>query len=153
MKNNFWFIVACVLVFFVGYNMNNVAVSSSKYKVAVVDVPTILSNSPEIQSLKISQDKQMEELNTMISKAQNDIINEPNRSKALEKEATYRKQIEDKKKQIDEEYNNKISQITLKIKSLISNEAKKTNYNLVLPTGMVVSGGEDITNDIVKKLK
>ncbi len=82
MKNNFWFIVACVLVFFVGYNMNNVAVSSSKYKVAVVDVPTILSNSPEIQSLKISQDKQMEELNTMISKAQNDIINEPNRSKS-----------------------------------------------------------------------
>ena len=67
---------------FVGYNMNNVAVSSSKYKVAVVDVPTILSNSPEIQSLKISQDKQMEELNTMISKAQNDIINEPNRSKS-----------------------------------------------------------------------
>ncbi len=46
-------------------------------------------------------------------------------AKALEKEATYRKQIEDKKKQMDEEYNNKISQITLKIKSLISNEAKK----------------------------
>ncbi len=154
MKNNIWFIIACVLVFFVGYNINNVAVSSfSKYKVAVVDVPTVLSNSSEIQSLKISQNKEMEELNTLISKAQNEIINEPNRTKALQMEATYRKQIESKKNKMDEEYNNKLISITTKIKNLISSEAKKTNYNLVLPTGMVITGGEDITKDIVSKVK
>lgn len=153
MKNNFWFILACVLVFFVGYNLNDVAVSIPKYKVAVVDVPTILSKSPEIMSLKVSQDKQMDELNTLISKAQNEIVNEPDRNKALQKEATYRKEIESKKKAMDDEYNNKITKITNNIKSLISAEAKKTNYNLVLPTGMVISGGEDITNEIVKKLK
>ena len=45
MKNNIWFIIACVLVFCVGYNMNDVAVSFPKYKVAVIDVPTVLSNS------------------------------------------------------------------------------------------------------------
>ncbi|MBD5403257.1 OmpH family outer membrane protein [bacterium] len=153
MKNNLWFIIACVLVFFVGYNVNNVAVSLPRYKVAVVDVPTILSKSSEIQSLKISQDKKMDELNTLISKAQNEIVNEPDRNKALQKEATYRKEIETKKKVMEEEYNTKIAGITTKIRSLISNEAKKTNYNLVLPTGMVISGGEDITNEIVKKLK
>lgn len=153
MKNNIWFIVACVLVFFVGYNVNDMAVSFPRYKVAVVDVPTILSKSPEIQSLKVSQDKQMEELNTLISKAQNEIVNESDRNKAVQMEATYRKQIETKKKSMDEDYNNKIVKITSKIKSLISSEAKKTNYNLVLPTGMVISGGEDITDTIVKKLK
>ena len=57
MKNNMWFILACVLVFFVGYNINDVAVSFPRYKVAVVDVPTILSNSSEIQLLKVSQNK------------------------------------------------------------------------------------------------
>lgn len=153
MKNNIWFIVACVLVFFVGYNVNDMAVSFPRYKVAVVDVPTILSKSPEIQSLKVSQDKQMEELNTLISKAQNEIVNESDRNKAVQMEATYRKQIETKKKSMDEDYNNKIVKITSKIRSLISSEAKKTNYNLVLPTGMVISGGEDITDNIVKKLK
>ena len=61
MKNNMWFILACVLVFFVGYNINDVAVSFPRYKVAVVDVPTILSNSSEIQLLKVSQNKKMEE--------------------------------------------------------------------------------------------
>ncbi len=153
MKNNFWFILACVLVFFVGYNINNVAVSLPRYKVAVVDVPTILSKSSEMQSLKISQEKQMEELNTLISKAQNEIVNETDRNKAMQKEASYRKEIEIKKKSMEDDYNNKIGKITTKIRSLISNEAKKTNYNLVLPTGMVISGGEDITDEIVKKLK
>ena len=84
MKNNIWFIIACVLVFFVGYNINDAAVSFPRYKVAVVDVSTILTSSPEIQSLKQSQDKKMEELNTLISKAQNEIVNESDKNKALQ---------------------------------------------------------------------
>lgn len=153
MKNNIWFIIACVLVFFVGYNINDAAVSFPRYKVAVVDVSTILTSSPEIQSLKQSQDKKMEELNTLISKAQNEIVNESDKNKALQMETNYRKEIEQKKLDMDEEYNSKITVINNKIKSMISSEAKKSNYNLVLPTGMVISGGDDITNDIVKKMK
>ncbi len=153
MKNNVWFVIACIMMFFVGYHINDAAVSLPKYKVAVVDVPTIMSKSPEVMSLKVSQDKKMEELNTLISKAQNEIVNEPDRNKAIQKEAAYRKQIETKKKVMEDEYNSKITKISLNIRSLISNEAKKTNYNLVLPTGMVISGGEDITEEIVKKMK
>ncbi len=153
MKNNIWFIIACVLVFFVGYNINDAAVSFPRYKVAVVDVSTILTSSPEIQSLKQSQDKKMEELNTLISKAQNEIVNESDKNKALQMETNYRKEIEQKKLDMDEEYNSKITVINNKIKSMISTEAKKSNYNLVLPTGMVIPGGDDITNDIVKRMK
>ena len=153
MKNNIWFIIACVLVFFVGYNINDDAVSFLRYKVAVVDVSTILTSSPEIQSLKQSQDKKMEELNTLISKAQNEIVNESDKNKALQMETNYRKEIEQKKLDMDEEYNTKITVINNKIKSMITTEAKKSNYNLVLPTGMVISGGDDITNDIVKRMK
>ena len=153
MTNNIWFIIACVLVFFVGYNINDAAVSFPRYKVAVVDVSTILTSSPEIQSLKQSQDKKMEELNTLISKAQNEIVNESDKNKALQMETNYRKEIEQTKLDMDEEYNSKITVINNKIKSMISTEAKKSNYNLVLPTGMVISGGDDITNDIVKRMK
>ena len=103
MKNNIWFIIACVLVFFVGYNINDAAVSFPRYKVAVVDVSTILTSSPEIQSLKQSQDKKMEELNTLISKAQNEIVNESDKNKALQMETNYRKEIEQKKLDMDEE--------------------------------------------------
>ena len=153
MINNIWFIIACVLVFCVGYNMNDVAVSFPKYKVAVIDVPTVLSNSSEIQELKRLQDKDMEELNILISKAQNELLNEPDKSKLLQKEAAYRKQIETKKKEIDEKYNSKLAKINDNIKNVINKEAQKSNYNLVLPTGMVISGGEDITDNVVKKMK
>ena len=51
-----------------------------EYKVAVIDVPTVLSNSSEIQELKRLQDKDMEELNILISKAQNELLNEPDKS-------------------------------------------------------------------------
>jgi Skp family chaperone for outer membrane proteins len=153
MKNNVWFILACILVFFVGYNMNDVAVSLPKYRVAVIDVPEVLSNSPEVQELKHTQDKEMEELNTLISKAQNELLNEQNRSVLLQKEVKYRKEIATKKESIDKEYNEKISKINEDIKNIISQEAKKEHYNLVLPTGIVISGGDDITQNVIKHIK
>ena len=153
MKNNIWFVIACVLVFFVGYNVNDVAVSFPRYKVAVVDVSTLLSNSSEIKSLKISQDRKMEEINTLISKAQNEIINEKDKSKIMALEQSYRKQIEDKRHAMDDEYNEKVAKINEQIKTLISKEAQKEHYNLVLPTGMVISGGDDITKEVIKNVK
>ena len=152
-KNNIWFIVACVLVFLVGYNMNNVAISFPKYKVAVVDIPTVLSNSDEIQLLKKEQDKENKELDILISKAQNDILNEPDRNKLLQKEADYRQKIETKKKSIDKKYNARLAKINQNIQAVISKEAQKSNYNLVLPAGMVISGGDDITNNVLKSMK
>ena len=153
MRNNIWFIVACVLVFCVGYNINDVAISFPRYKVAVIDVPEVMSKSTELQELKRAQNKDMEELNILISKAQNELINEQNRSKFAQKEAEYRKQIETKKKDIDNKYATRLVKINENIKTLISKEAKKANYNLVLPTGMVISGGEDITASVLKNMK
>ena len=153
MRNNIWFVVACVLVFCVGYNINDVAISFPRYKVAVNDVPEVMSKSTELQELKRAQNKDMEELNILISKAQNELINEQNRSKFAQKEAEYRKQIETKKKDIDNKYATRLVKINENIKTLISKEAKKANYNLVLPTGMVISGGEDITASVLKNMK
>ena len=153
MKINIWFVIACVLVFCVGYNMNDVAVSFPKYKVAVIDVAQVLENSNEIQELKRAQDKDMEELNTLISKAQNDLLNEHNKSKLIQKESNYRQQIETKKKNMDKEYSLKLAKINVHIRSMISKDAKKSNYNLVLPPGMVISGGDDITVNVIKQMK
>lgn len=153
MRNNIWFVVACVLVFCVGYNLNDVAISFPRYKVAVIDIPEVMSKSTELQELKRAQDKDMEELNILVSKAQNELINEQNRTKFIQKEAEYRKQIETKKKDIDKKYATKLVKINDNIKNVIAKEAKKANYNLVLPTGMVISGGEDITESVVKNIK
>ncbi len=153
MKNNIWFIGACVLFFMVGYYLNNSAISFPRYKVAVVNVTEVMEHSQEVKNLKSSQEKQMKDLNNLITKAQNEIANEPDRNKAIQLESTYRKEIETKRNAMDEEYNTKIDKITANIKSLISKEAQKSDYNLVLPTGMVISGGDDITQNVIKDIK
>ena len=153
MRNNIWFVVACVLVFCVGYNLNDVAISFPRYKVAVIDISEVMSKSTELQELKRAQDKDMEELNILISKAQNELINEQNRTKFAQKEAEYRKQIETKKKDIDKKYSEKFVKANDNIKNMILKESKKANYNLVLPIGMVISGGEDITASVLKNMK
>ena len=150
---NIWFVVACVLVFCVGYNINDVAISFPRYKVAVIDITEVMSKSSELQELKRAQDKDMEDLNILVSKAQNELLNEPNKSKFIQKEAEYRKQIETKKKDIDKKYTSRLIKINDNIKNIIAKEAKKSNYNLVLPTGMVISGGEDITENVIKSMK
>ena len=153
MKNNYWYIVCCVMAFLVGYNMNNVAISFPKYKVAIIDVSTVMSKSTDIQNLKKAQDKEIEGLNNLISKAQNDLLNEPDKTKLLQKEAEYRKQIDEKRASIDKSYSDKLAKINDDIRKVIASEAKKSNYNLVLPTGMVITGGDDITSDVIKQIK
>lgn len=152
-RNNIWFIGACLLFFIAGYTMNDVAISLPKYKVAVVDVNKVMDKSSEIRSLKISQEKQAKELETLISKAQNELANITDPNKFVQLEADYKKQIEAKRNAIEDEYNKKIVQITSNIKSLISTEAKKSDYNLVLPAGMVISGGDDITENVINDMK
>lgn len=152
-KETLLLIGACAMFFIAGYSMNDAAVSLPKYKVAVVDVSRVMENSKDIRDLKLSQDKQLKELETLISKAQNEIANTQDQTQAIKLETDYRKEIETKRDQIDEEYSKKIVQITTDIKNVISAQAKKTDYNLVLPTGMVISGGEDITENVIRNMK
>lgn len=152
-KENIWLIGACALFFIGGYTMNDVAISLPRYKVAVVDINKIMEQSKDIKNLKSAQDKQLKELETLISKAQNEIINTQDQNKAMQLQANYSKEIETKRNAIDEEYSKKIVQITSNIKNLIAEQAKKTDYNLVLPSGMVISGGEDITENVINNMQ
>ena len=95
----------------------------------------------------------MKELETLISKAQNEIVNTHDQNKARQLQANYSKEIETKRNAIDEEYSKKIVQITSNIKNFITNQAQKTDYNLVLPSGMVISGGDDITENVIKDMQ
>jgi Skp family chaperone for outer membrane proteins len=153
MKNNIWFLIACVLVFCVGYNLNDSAASFQKYRVAVVDISQVLAHTPEAQELKRTQDKEMEELNTLVTKAQTEILNAASKDVMLQKEALYRQQIETKKSDMDKKYSIKLAELNKKVRGAVSSEARKENYNLVLPVGMVISGGDDITESVVKNMK
>jgi len=153
MKKKVSFLFVCLMAFALGYSINNIAISDTPPKIAVVDLQKILSNSTQVKQLKADQDKKVAEIQNTLQKAQNEIANEKDPKKVAELEEKYRDQINNQKIALDEEYNKKLTQIDTEVRATVTEKAKSLNYNLVLPKNIVFYGGEDITDVIAKEIK
>lgn len=153
MKKKVSFLFLCLMSFALGYSINNIAVSDTAPKIAIVDLQKILTNSTQVKQLKADQEKKINEMQSTIQKAQQEIANEKDPKKVSELEEKYRNQINSQKVALDEEYNKKLSQIDTEIRTTVTEKAKSLNYNLVLPKNVVFYGGEDITDVIAKDIK
>ena len=141
------------IAFGIGYSINNIAVSDTNLKIAVVDTAKIISNSSEVKSLKAEQQAKMKEMQTTLEKAQSEISKETDPDKAAKLQEKYREEINKQKIAMDTNYNKKVSEIDSRIRSTISEKAKNMQYTLVLPKEIVFWGGDDITSDIEKTIK
>ena len=141
------------LTFGLGYSLNNIAVSDTNLRVAVVDTTKIISNSSEVKNLKNEQQNKLKEMQKTLEKAQAEISKETDPQKAAKLEEQYREEINRQKIAMDENYNRKISDLNTKIHSAVETNAKNKSYDLILPKDIVFWGGEDITGDIEKEFK
>ena len=142
-----------VLAFAIGYSVNNIAVSDTSIKIAVVDTAKIIANSAEVKALKSEQQAKMQEMQTTLQKAREEISKETDAAKAAKLEDKYREEINRQKIALDESYNRKVSDLDKKIRIAISDKAKTLNYDLVLPKEIVFYGGDDITQTVEKDIK
>lgn len=150
-KINVVFLVA--LAFGIGYSVNNIAISDTNMKIAVVDTAKIISNSSEVRNLKSEQETKMREMQNTLEKARAEISKETDPDKAAKLEEKYRDEINKQKIALDTNYNNKVSEIDKKMKTAIAEKAKNMHYDLVLPKEIVFYGGEDITAEVEKQIK
>lgn len=146
-------ILASVLVigaFAAGYSINNIAVSHTNpdYRVAIVDIQRVVANSNEIKTLKLEQEKQVQNMQTTINKAREEISKEKDPVKIAALEEKYRNEINNQKLALDESYNSKLKAIDSKIKTAVVEKARSMNYNIVLPKNTVLFGGDDITDQV-----
>ncbi len=151
-------ILATIIVisaFIAGYSINSIAISNTtpEYKIAVVDIATILKNSKEINALKIEQEKQMQNMQATIDKAKAEISKEQDPAKIAQLEEKYRNEINKQKLALDTSYNNKLTAIDNKIKTAVVEKARSMNYNMVLPKNTVLFGGDDITEQVATIIK
>ena len=153
MKKHFWFLAICLTAFVIGYSINSKAISDTGYRIAVVDIPVLISKSPEVNSLKSEQQKKIDNMKATIEKAQAEISKESDPKKIEQLEEKYRNEINSQKIALDEEYNAKLKQIDTNIKNLVIAKAKGLQYNLVLPKNIVLFGGDDITEEVAKMVK
>ena len=139
----------------IGYSINNIAASNTapEYKIAVVDIQQIVSNSSEIKALKLEQVKQAENMQSIIEKARTEISKETDPKKISQLEEKYRNEINKQKLALDESYNTKLKAIDSKIKTAVVEKARSMNYNMVLPKNTVLFGGDDITDQVATIIK
>jgi len=150
MKNNFKFIAVAALSMAIGFTASNFAVSDvpANYKVAVVDVQKVVKNSKQVAALKAEQTKKVSDLTKFIETAKANIAKEKDATKKKALQDKYNKELTAKKNAIEKDYATKLLAIDKNISSIIKAKAKAGNYNLVLSKGVVLSGGDDITDAV-----
>ncbi len=145
-------IVLAVLVIVLG--LNNFALSSiNEFKIAVVDIQKIVSNSSEVKDLKTEQQNKIKDLQTFIEKAKKDVNAQTDETKKKTLEDSYNKELNVRTKTIEKDYSQKLKAIDSNISTLIAKEAKAKSYNMVIAKGVVLYGGDDITDNIIKTMK
>ena len=156
MNKKFLAVFCLLLAVVLGVSINNIALSNSNtgnMKIGIVDLSQLITNSQSVKTLKTTHEKQLNKKKKTLEQARIDISNETNPDKIAELEEKYRKDVSDKKFQMDKSYNDKLMEIDKSIKAQVAQKAKELNYSIVLPKNMVLYGGEDITNLIAKDIK
>ena len=146
MKRNFYIAVIIGLSFALGYSVNNIAISDTTPKVAVIDAAKIVANSTAVKNLKAEQEKKVKEIQNTLDKAKTELSKESDPAKIAAIEEKYRNQVNSQKIALDTEYNKKLTQIDNEIRSTVVEKARNLNYDLVLPKNMVKFGGDYITD-------
>lgn len=153
MYKKFHIAVIVALAFGLGYSVNNIAISDTAPKVAVVDTTKIVANSASVKALKAEQERKVKAMQTTIEKARNEMSKEKDPAKLAQLEEKYRNEINQQKLALDTDYNKRLNQIDTEIKNAVTEKAKGMNYDLVLPKNIVFFGGDDITDIIAKEIK
>lgn len=117
-------------------------------KIAVVNVQEVVNSSAKVQALKKQQEAKAKEFVTFIEKARKDVAatTDVNKKKSLEEK--YTKELNTKKEANDKEYAKQLAEIDAAISNQIANVAKSNGYDIVISRGIVLYGGNDITDAV-----
>ena len=151
MNKKFLGLAIIMSAFILGVSFNMLAISKPQpqsFRIATVDIQKIALNSEELKNLKIEEEKQLQDLQSAINKAKIEISAEKDPSKIAQLEEKYRNEINEKKLNMDANYNKKLIAINNKIKTAVVEKARSMNYSIVLPKNAVLFGGDDITSQV-----
>lgn len=139
--------------FILGLGLNNFAMSDVPSKIAVVDVNRVVGNSSQVMALKKEQNLKNEELQKWLTTARADVEKQKTQEGKEKLAKKYDSDFQKKQQAIQKDYTDKLQAIDKDISGVIAKTAKDKGYNVVLAKGVVLYGGDDITNTISKLIK
>lgn len=146
-------LLTAVVMFAIGFGLNNYAMSGSVNKVAVVDVQAVVSKSAQVSALKKEQAAKTEELQKWLKTAKADVEKQQSKEGKQKLLKKYNDEYAKKQEAIGKNYQQKLIAIDKSISSTIAQHANANGYDLVLSKNVVIYGGDDITAAISKVVK
>ena len=131
----------------------NMAFAADDFKVAIVDVQTVVENSQQVKNLKKEQETKLKDLAKWIETVNSDINKQKSEDGKKKLTAKYNAEYSKKKEAIAKDYAAKLNSIDANITATINSVAKAKGYNLVLTKPIVLFGGDDITAEVSKVIK
>ncbi len=153
MKQGIKYFALGLSAFVIGMSVNNYAISDVTNNIAVVDVQKVVASSAQVKALKADREAKIKDLASFVQTARTNVAKEKNAEKKKALEAKYNKELNTKRDAIQKDYAKKLANIDKSISATIAQKAKAANYSMVIAKGVVLYGGQDITNEIAKVVK
>ena len=122
-------------------------------KIAVVDVQSLVSQTPSVMALRQERQNQLVGLQQWVNSANAEINQQTDQNSKAALFQKYQQELNQRQQALQSEYAQKVQSIDAELSKLISDEAKKSGYDYVFAKGIVVFGGTDITENVAKSLK
>ena len=122
-------------------------------KIAVVDVQKVVNKSSQVQALKKEQELKQQELAKFIKQCGEEIQKQTDNTKKKALSEKYGKELKAKQEANAKAYKAKLESIDKSINNTIIQQAKTLGYDVILVKGVVLYGGDDITESILKVVK
>ena len=130
-------------------NNNN----NDSWKIAVVDVVSIVNGSKDVMTLRQNHAVRSQELSQWLQAAQNEVNSQSDPQTKQGLLQKYNTEFAQRRNAVGQLYQQELMTIDQNISKIIMDEAKKLGYNMVLAKNVVVCGGTDITEDVRKLIK
>lgn len=122
-------------------------------RIAVVDVQKVVNKSSQVQALKKEQELKQQELAKFIKQSGEEIQKQTDNTKKKALSEKYGKELKAKQEANAKAYKAKLESIDKSINNTIIQQAKTLGYDVILVKGVVLYGGDDITESILKVVK
>jgi len=122
-------------------------------KIAVVEVAKVVDKSAQVQALRKEQQEKLADLQKWLETVRADVAKQQTQEGQEKLLKKYNDQFAKRQENVKKEYAKKLAEIDKTISMAIAQQAKAQGYDMVFAKGIVLYGGDDITDSVVKVVK
>ena len=151
-----WFVtyrkpaLIAIIAFVLGFGLKWLLPSNN---IAKIDVAQIASASSALAELSKNQQADMVELQKWVQESQADVKKQKSSAKREELAKKYETELMQRQQALQIKYSEELKKIDTEVSAIIAKKAKSKGYSVVLSKESIVSGGTDITDEIIELIK